>query len=942
MSNRLIKYGFTAGIVSKDLWSQTILQKYGFGLGYASNYLIRFSGSAVSRPALIFGTLMEDYTEPFQFTPFTFARDDANCFSILVTAGKIRFLQNGVYQLEAVVAATEVASTVTETVISATAHGFAINDLIELYGANVPTALVGQTVIVSAVTTNTFTVHMIGAAISLDNWTAITAFSCRRVYTITNTYTEAQIPELYFRQTRDVIEITHREKRPAQLERQADGTWTLTEDTYEISVAAPTGLTTQAVSASGTSGTIFTVTAVNADGEESLPSNYFIYDTIVDYSTTAGYVAIQWNQAPDAVSYNVYRSTIAANSITLSLAFDVGYLGQAFAPQFTDKNIIPDFTKVPPTERNPFANSYIKEVEISTPGTGYAQTDTITVTDGGGTGSGAEIVPIVTNSGAIIGVLIKNAGQNYTTPIFTVTTSDGSGVVFTITLGPASGNYPAVSSTHLQRRVFASTANEPLGIWGSQIGRFDNFSFSRVIAADESYNYNIASDILGNILHLISTRAGLLTFTDIGVWALNGSNGAITPSDIQADLQTAVGSSKLIPLPVDSDILYAETDTQTVRLLQYNDFSKNFGGIDVSILSRELINRPYALTSWSYESRPYKIIWATRSDGQLLSLTVSQEQQVYAWSTHETAGLFLANHTLMQSEREITYFVTQRYMSGRWVGVIEYFADRELSTNFSHIGVDSAIGFGLTTRDAVLQLSATVDGTAVITASSAIFVSGDLDSLIVHDNGKAYITEVVSSTVVNVTIIDEFTHLNIPYLSTKRPMLADSWYISPLVTSQQLPLNMRPEIVTVAADAKVFENVSVAADGTVEFNEELSLGYIGFNFVCYLDTLPYTADGTIIEDSRVNTKTVGIRFVNSRGIEVGAFDDDYDDEVELFPVTDFFSDFMAEGTRLQSRHDNVAVSSDWSVNSRIRVQANGGNPTEITGMVFEVEVGDEV
>jgi hypothetical protein len=941
MSNRLIKYGFTAGIVSQDLWSQTILQKYGFGLGYASNYLIRFSGSVVSRAGLIFGTLMEDYSVPFRFVPFVFARDDANCFSILVTAGKIRFLQNGVYQLEAAVNCTAAVSSATETGIDAVAHGYSAGDLVEFYGANVPSALVGQTVIVSSVTTDTFQCHMIGASLSLDDWNAATTFTVRRVYTITNPYTSAQIPELYFRQTRDIIEITVRDYVPMQLERQVDGTWTLTQDTFTISIAAPTGLVDTAASASGSAGVVFTVTAVNEDGEESLASNYFVFDSIVNYSVTAGWVAVQWNPVVGAVRYNIYRSMIVADSTTLSLAFDVGYLGSSFAPRFTDANIIPDFTKVPPSARNPFANNYIDIVEVTAAGSGYARTDTIVVTDSGGTGSGAEVIPII-SGGNVIGTLIKNAGANYTTPVFTITTSGGSGATFSITLGSSTGNFPAVSSTHLQRKVFASTGNEPLGIWGSQIGRFNNFNFSRVIAADESYNYAIASDILGNILHLISTRAGLLTFTDIGVWALGGSNGAITPSDIQADLQTAVGSSELIPIPVDSDILYAETDTQTVRLLQYNDFSKNFGGIDVSILSRELINTPYALLTWSYEARPYKVIWSTRSDGRLLSTTLSQEQQVYAWSTHETEGLFLANHTLLQASREVTYFVVQRFLSGRWVGVIEFFGARELSTNFNHVGVDSAISFGRTTPQVALSISGTVDGEATVTAASAIFNAGHVGQLIVHENGKAYITAVASTTSATVTVIDEFTHLNIPYGTKKRAMTAGTWFLSELVTEYQLPFNMRPASVTIAADAKVFEEITPGAYGVVSFPEELSLGNIGLNFNCYIETLPFSADGTIIEDSRVNVKTVGIRFVQSRGLEIAAFDEDYDDTIEFFPVAELFSDFMAEGTRLQSKHDNVAVSSDWNVNTRIKVQGNGGNPTEITGMIFEIEVGDEV
>jgi hypothetical protein len=253
---------------------------------------------------------------------------------------------------------------------------------------------------------------------------------------------------------------------------------------------------------------------------------------------------------------------------------------------------------------------------VVTPGAAYVTADTINIVDG--TGSGANLVPVI-DAGEVIGVLIIDGGKGYTAPVITVVSGTGAGATFTTTLTPSSGNYPKVSGLHNQRQVYANIPNDPLRFFGSQIGLFNNFNYSRIVAPDESYTYEISSAILGEIKHLVSVRSGLLVFTNIGVWVITGSQGSITATDIDADLQTAVGCSNLQPLLIDADILYAELRTQTVRLLQYNDFSKNFGGTDVSVLARDLFRSPYLHTQWAYEPRPFKVVWTVRNDGRLLS-----------------------------------------------------------------------------------------------------------------------------------------------------------------------------------------------------------------------------------------------------------------------------------------------------------------------------------
>ena len=948
MSSRLIKYAFTAGIVSRELWSQTVLQKYGYGLADSRNFVTRFSGSIVSRGGLHAGPPIQELTGPFRFIPFTFAREDANNFSLLFTPGKLRFLQNGVYVLQNIfpAAATSVATTATESVITVNNTGPIVvaGDLVELFGANVPAEFVGQTVEVSAATTTTVTVKQIGLNKGLDNWTATTSFTLQKVYTLTTPFTSAILPNAYFKQSRDVVRITTKELPPHTLVRNANGTWTLSETAFGASANRPTSPVITA-SATGAAGYVFRVTAIFPTGEESLPSEPGFTVTSVDFTATAGHATFSWAPVAGAVSYNVYRSTVAPAAATtgkLHLGFDLGYIGSSLGTSFTDRNIIPDFTRTFPSARNPFGKGVIEGFTITNGGTGHTlAATTISITDA--TGSGAILTPIVID-GILVAVTIIDGGKNYSAPTVVIG-GPGTSTVITATLSPATGNFPAVSGIHNQRQVYSNWALRPLAIAGSVIGQFNNFNFSRLVIASDAYTYELSSETQGFVKHLVSTRVGLVAFSDLGVWVVRGSNGAISPTDVQAELQTAVGCSQLFPLLVDADLLYAETDSQTIRLLQYNDFSKNFAGSDVSVLARALIASPRTLLAWTYESRPYKLVWAVRDDGRVLSFTISQEEKVYAWNIHETGGEFQDCHTLFESDREVTYFVVSRFRDGIWRRHIEAISDRERTNNFTHVGVDSACGFGLETVGAaalIVPFLTEENANVVFSTTAPVFSSGDVGKLISHEEGRAYIIEFISSTSVRARVFNDFAHLNIPYLNSRKNAPAGSWRLTAYRTEFRLPLNSRPDLVTISADGKVFIDTTVGTNGLVTFLEPLAYGYIGQNFNCRALTLPFSAEGTIIEDSRNNVKGVGLRFVRTRGLNVGVYNEDNVFETETYPIEQKLTSIFSEAQIRRSDHDYVPVSSDWEESNQILMESNGADTVEVTGLIKEIEVGDEV
>ena len=108
---------------------------------------------------------------------------------------------------------------------------------------------------------------------------------------------------------------------------------------------------------------------------------------IVNYARlTAGHVTVTWNVVANAHYYKVYRTLVmpggAGSDVTG--AEQVGFVGQTWAPQFVDANIIPDFTHTPPIGNNPFAPRSIEHINVTNGGSGYTASATVAVAGGAG------------------------------------------------------------------------------------------------------------------------------------------------------------------------------------------------------------------------------------------------------------------------------------------------------------------------------------------------------------------------------------------------------------------------------------------------------------------------------------------------------------------------------------------------------------------------------
>ena len=166
-------------------------------------------------------------------------------------------------------------------------------------------------------------------------------------YEIANPYAEADLFDIHYVQSADILTLTHPGYAPRELKRLGATSWTLTTISFAAPISAPTGVT---ATASGHSTAkydyTYVVTAVDDDGVSESESSSSS-TTSGNLLETGGIVTISWSSVTGASRYNVYKLQGGI----------YGYVGETTGTSIIDDNIAPDLGKTPPTYDSVFASS---------------------------------------------------------------------------------------------------------------------------------------------------------------------------------------------------------------------------------------------------------------------------------------------------------------------------------------------------------------------------------------------------------------------------------------------------------------------------------------------------------------------------------------------------------------------------------------------------------
>jgi hypothetical protein len=212
----------------------------------------------------------------------------------------------------------------------------------------------------------------------------------------------------------------------------------------------------------------------------------------------------------------------------------------------------------------------------------------------------------------------------------------------------ATTGYPQTGVFFEQRLYAGANTDQPTTFWASQTADFENHKLdddNDTIAADDSLQYSLSADDVNAIRWLSANEDTLAIGTAGGEWTPAASGIVITPLDITVRRQTTHGSARVQPVRIGNVVLFLQRAKRRIRELGFSIETDGFVAPDMSRLARHITTG--GITQLDYAQEPDSVVWATRADGQLLSLTFRREEDVVGWARHVIGGSFLDDNTAL-------------------------------------------------------------------------------------------------------------------------------------------------------------------------------------------------------------------------------------------------------------------------------------------------------
>lgn len=244
---------FNGGEFSPYLYGRVDADRYKAGLALCKNWLPTIQGGLTRRPGTKFVASVKTPSKKTRLQAFEFSVTQA--YMLEFGDQYIRFFKDNAQITNASTAITG-ATQANPVVITSNAHGLSNGDRVVITGVLGMTQLNNREFTVAGATANTFELSGI-------NGTGFSAYtsggSVAKIYEISSPYLEADLFQLKFTQSADVLYITHPSYQPRKLTRTGHTSWTLSTITF---IDGPylgtnntgTGTSTATISASSASG----------------------------------------------------------------------------------------------------------------------------------------------------------------------------------------------------------------------------------------------------------------------------------------------------------------------------------------------------------------------------------------------------------------------------------------------------------------------------------------------------------------------------------------------------------------------------------------------------------------------------------------------------------------------------------------------------------------
>jgi hypothetical protein len=207
---------------------RTDFQKYFSGCKTLENFIVQPHGSVTRRPGTTFVSEVKTSSLKTRLIPFEFSTEQS--YALEFGNNYIRFYKDNGAVLEANKTITGITKA-NPGVVTSAAHGYSNGDTVVITGVVGMTQVNNKRFKVASVATNTFQLQDIdGNNVNTTSYTTYTSGGiANRVYTLTTTYLTADLFEIKYAQSADVMYLCHPDYSVKKLSRTGHTSWTITE-----------------------------------------------------------------------------------------------------------------------------------------------------------------------------------------------------------------------------------------------------------------------------------------------------------------------------------------------------------------------------------------------------------------------------------------------------------------------------------------------------------------------------------------------------------------------------------------------------------------------------------------------------------------------------------------------------------------------------------------
>lgn len=926
MASSVTQRSFAAGEIAPALYARVDTVKYATGLKKLLNAYVLRHGGMSNRAGTKFLGEVSDSSKETVLIPFVFSVEQA--FVLEFGDQYMRVIKDGAYIYEA----SKVITGITQAnpaVVSVTAHGYSNGDEVYIQSVAGMTQVNNRQFKAAGVTANTFQLqYMDGTNV---NSTAFTAYSSggtvKKVYEIDTPYVEADLFDLRYTQSADVMTITNQNYPVYDLSRIADDNWSLDEVTFVPGVTNPTGISL--TSAGGTGNNFrYTVTAIDPETREESLQGRQAAKTITGI-TQANPAVVSSTSHGYANGDQVYIDDVVGMTEVNGKYFIVqGVTANTFQLFDTDSSAYTAYSSGGSAYRTHTYNANI--------GARASNNHTLSWT----AVSGIQEYNVYLQVNGVFYYIGTAQGSSFTDlgadPDYSITPPSPR--------NPFEDDYPASTGYYQQRKIYVNTTNKPEYAFASRTGHFKNFTNRVPLQDDDAVTFNLASGKINKIRSVIGLER-LLLFTDNGVFRVNGNDaGVLTPSGINPTQISYVGASSLAPLVINNTALYVQSRGSVIRDLM-NDAVEAAKGNELSLISAHLVD-DYQIVSWAYQEIPHSVVWIVRDDGKVLSMTYVREQQIVGWAVHEFEGGLAECVCVIPGDTEDeVYFIVNRTIDGRTTRYVEQLNTRKVADIKDSIFMDSSLSYdGRHTGSTTMTLSGgtnwTASETLTLTASASTFASTDVGNQIHLTGSDGTLIRFSINAYTNATVVTGKAHKTVPV--AMRSVAIATWAMA--VDRVTGLWHLEGEDVSVLGDGFVeaspfndaYQTVTVT-DGAIDLSKHYAVIHVGLPYKTDLETLEVdTPQGETLQNKNRLVSELTVSFEKSRGGFYGLSEPDMADPLNGLQEMKLRSEESVDDpVDLLTGKGSVIIKSNWNNNGRVFVRQVDPLPMTILSITGE-------